>query len=139
MTKAFEPEIIADLHDLAARFENQFPGGLREYNLYAEEQLAAGHWPGHWVARNKKDETGATLAQAILQELRILVCENDPKYRGVRKSGKDFLKQAIPAIAGYVAAMFGIAIALATSAVAAGALILVRVGTEVFCRVSKKG
>ena len=128
------PEMVAHLHDLAAQHEGHFPSGFRDYNLYAEEQLASGRWPAGWATRSRRKEKGVALAQAILEELQILICQNGPKYRDVTKAGKNVAQKTIAAIAGYVAAKCGIEIALATSAVAASILLVVRVGTEAFCR-----
>ena len=127
-----EPEDVAYLYDMASN--SAFPHGFAEYNLYAEQELARGRWPAAWIPRSKKEEKGAIIAEAILRELKILICENDPKYRDVISSTKRFVQRAIAAIAGYVAATFDIQIALATSAVAACLLVVVRVGREAFCR-----
>jgi hypothetical protein len=130
----FEPETITKLQDLVAKSHGAFPSGFSEYNLYAEERLTNGHWPGRWIARSPEENKGADLAQAVLEELKILICQNDSKYRDVASSGRSFAQKATIAVGGYITARYSVEAALATSMVAASMLLVVRVGRESFCR-----
>jgi hypothetical protein len=134
--RQFHPAIVAELQDLSEKYKGELPAGFFEYTSYAEEQLAERRSPGRWEARGLGRDEGVKLAEAILQELTILLCGNDPKYRDVAKSGKRFAQTATAAVGGYIAAAFGIGIALATSAVAVCLLLVTRVGLGVFCRMS---
>jgi hypothetical protein len=136
-SEGFESEVLANLHDLASKYQSSLPAGFRDYNSYAEEELSNGRWPSHWTSRSQGRDKGVALAEAVLEELKVLICGSDPRYEEVAKSGKDFAQKAIAVVAGYVAASFGIEIAMATSAVAASMLVVVRVGTGAFCRALK--
>jgi hypothetical protein len=85
---------------------------------------------------SEQQKPGATFASAVIEELRVLLCTSDKKYEDVRKSGKSFAKLATTAVAGFVAGRFGVELAVASSGAAAGLLLVVRVGTESFCRAS---
>jgi hypothetical protein len=131
---AFDPTAIADLQDLSERGKGSLPDGFVEYISYAEGQLIERKSPGRWASRGVMSESGVKLAEAILFEVKILICGNDAKYREVVKSGKNFARSATAAIGGYIAAAFGIGLALATSAVALALLLVSKVGVAAFCK-----
>jgi hypothetical protein len=131
-----DAEAIGLLEDIVERGKKHFPQGFSEFAKYSEEQIEGGRWPSSWAERAgaEKKSRGPTFALAVLEELRILFCGTDKKYDEVRKSGKNFAKIATTAVGGFVAGRFGVELAIASSAAAAGLLLVVRVGAESFCR-----
>lgn len=127
---------IEILEGIVENGKDHFPQGFTEFARYSEEQIEGGHWPKPWAERAGMDKQrpGAAFALAVLEELRVLLCGTDKKYDDVRKSGKNFAKIATTAVGGFVAGRFGIELAIASSAAAAGLLLVVRVGAESFCR-----
>ena len=118
----------------------QLPAGFFEYTEYSQAQIERGRWPSQWNERagGAAKLPGTVFARAVLEELRVLLCTSDKKYDDVRRSGKSFAKIATTAVAGFVAGRFGIELAVASSAAAAGLLLVVRVGSESFCRASSE-
>ena len=131
-------EAIGFLEGVVERGRAQLPAGFLEYTQYSQAQIESGLWPSPWGERAglKPQKPGVTFAAAVIEELRILLCTSDKKYEDVRKSGKNFAKIGTTAVAGFVAGRFGVELAVASSAAAAGLLMIVRVGMESFCKAS---
>ena len=111
-----------------------------------EADLARGRWPQEprsrsvrslaSVPKKQQDALKPGLRSAILAELRLLLCGNDPRYRDVRERGKALSKAGLGAVSAYVAGAVGISLGVATAAVAFIALALCRLGVGVFCRIT---
>lgn len=124
------------LEDIANEHRQDLGTEFLLYLRFVEQEWSANRPAGTWTFRDPNDklEVGASLAGAIMDEIRRLVCTKDKAYADVRAKGREITKAGICAVAGAVAVKFGLALAVATSAVAFVALLVLRVGISVFCR-----
>ena len=127
-----------ELAELAERHRGELPIGFFQSRDFIEASLSAGHWPDELRERAVigRDEA-ARLANAVLKELHVLFCTSDSRYKGIREEGDKFCSIAVPAVASSVATALGITSGVATGAVAFVALAVLKIGTAVFCRLSK--
>ena len=119
-----------------AEVPNEF---LREMDSVAAD-LASGR---ELVAVRSKGRRGvrgkvssADIRSAILEEIRLFLCTNDPKYKAMRGEGHAIGKDVVHFMAGFVVATLGIASGMATGCVAFAVLACTRVGVAVFCRLN---
>lgn len=127
-----------ELAQIAEVGRARLPKGFGEYSDYIEASLFRGEWPKPLSVRGESDSVGARLADAVLKELRILLCEDDKRYADVKQGAESFWKLALPSVAGYVAAASGVSVAAATSAAAFIAIAVLRVGLGAFCRLNPR-
>jgi CheY-like chemotaxis protein len=108
---------------------------IREINPVLAEMLSTADSRSHPEESIERLGQEIALSAAIMEELRLLICTSDKKYSGVRSAGKKFGASALIAISSFIAGRFGLGMAVASSAVAASTLVVLKVGVESFCRV----
>jgi hypothetical protein len=135
------PDPVHELEELAESHRGKLPADFFTGLTELEADLARGRWPEEPRPRGEaqakkggKRKTKPGLRTAVLEELRLLLCTNDGRYKEVREQGQSLTKVGIAAVAGYVAAALGVSLGLATGAVAFIALAVLRVGAGAFCR-----
>lgn len=84
----------------------------------------------------KRDQTSSRLKAAILEELSVLLCTDEPRYASVRNDSKKITKDAVHFMAGVIVATVGVTSGVATGGVAFIAIACARVGVGVFCKLN---
>ncbi len=122
---------------LAEDYRPELPPEFFTFCDLVESALEHGEWPSLGPSRGGDAPfLSSAVIAAILEEIRLLLCTTNPRYTDIRRRGRSMLTAGIPAIAGYIAGVFGIPVASATGAVAFLVLAILRVGVAVFCRIS---
>jgi hypothetical protein len=139
-----EPSADPELIELTQRYQKDMPAGFFTDLVGVASDLAVARRPVVSRTRGAEVATEATeevkgwstrLREAILDEIYLLVCTNDRKYKDVREAGKALSKPGVTAIAGTLSAVFaGVPIGLLTGAVAYLVLLVARVGANSLCR-----
>ena len=124
----------SELLSLGRRYRANLPDDF--INLLPEVRgaFARGESPAMRLKARKPD-ANRTIREAILKELQIYLCTDDPRYRGLRGKGKKLSEAAVGVIAGFVASAVGIAAGFAIAAVAYLAAFVLDIGASVFCRI----
>ena len=125
------------LEDLAEVHKLDIPKDFFLYLRFAEQEWIADRPVEPWSFRGAEDGYGTKLADAIFMEIGKLLCTKDNTYSEVRANGRAITNAGISAVAGVIAVKFGLVLAVASSAVAFVALVVLRVGQKVFCRLHK--
>lgn len=133
MNNELPPEIIG----LAEEHRNELSSDFFVYYDDLERQLGQRRLPERLRTRGETSEVWySELGPAIIDELRLFLCTNDERYASVREKGEGVGQTAIAAIAGSLAAQFGLAVGATTGAVAFIALAVMKIGVSVFCRLT---
>jgi len=141
---AAEPAAAPELIELTHRYQKDLPADFFTDLVGVASDLAVARRPpvsrpleAEAVAESTEAAKGWSirLREAILEEIFLLLCTDDPKYQNVREAGKALSKPGVTAIAGALSAVFvGVPIGLLTGAVAYLVLLVARVGANSLCR-----
>jgi hypothetical protein len=126
-----------ELREAAEGGRRALPDGFLPFLDYVESALSSGVKPQFFVSKGPGDDStsqGTRLGWAVLEELKLLLCTEHPRYADVRTEGRVLAKTSVAAVAAYVAGAVGISMSIATAAVAFAVLLVARVGIAVFCR-----
>lgn len=130
---------IRDIVDMAESNRLHIDEDLLAFSAYVEHNLAQGKWPEATRAHGGRAGTARALVNdAILNQLYLLLCTDDPSYREVRSKGSVVSAGAVTAVAGYIAGAYSVGLAAATGGVSFVALAVFRVGIGVFCQLGKQ-
>ncbi len=100
---------VMGVADAAERNRGEVDALFIAYRDFVEESLSSGRWPEAVRFRDgSMSSVSVRLAQAVLVELRALLCTDDRRYAEIRKQGGKFSQVALPAVAGYVAGVLGL-------------------------------
>lgn len=124
-------EVDGDLLSLAESGRAMLGSDFFNARDAAESALERGQSISDVVARGASTEI--RLVNAAIAELRDLLCTESDRYKNVRERGTSFANAAVPAIAGYLAGLLGVSVALATAGVAFVALTVLKFGAGIFC------
>lgn len=127
-------EIDLELIEIAEQHREFLTDDFFEYRSYVEDSFQDKEWPNPLLSRGGKIGKLSKIVDAVLEELYLLLCSNHKRYKEVRKQGKAFSKIALPAVASYIGATFGISIGMATGFVGFLSISVFKIGTGVFCR-----
>lgn len=129
--------IDREMIELAENHRQSLGEEFFSYRDEIEANLLRSRWPEIPKARGPESTPERVkLADAILSELRVLLCTDEERYADVRKQGGAWSKTAITAVAGYITASLGVSAGLATGGVVFISLVILRVGVGAFCRVA---
>ena len=128
---------LRQLQSMAEEYRQHLPHSFFVELDRIESECAGGRLPITLTARGGSVSSASRVGRAVMAELYIILCKNDPAYRGVRKRGSLLTSETAHLVAGLVAgkcaeddrAMLLGAAAFLTLAVA-------RMGLRVFCRLA---
>jgi hypothetical protein len=139
-----EPAADPELIDLTLKYQSSLPPEFFTDLVGVASDLAVAQWPTASLTRGTKEGVESAeapkgwstrLREAILEEIYLLVCTEDPKYGDLRDTGRALSKPGVTAIASAVSTVFvGVPIGLVTGAVAYLVLLVARVGANSLCR-----
>ncbi|MEO8657984.1 MAG: hypothetical protein ABI693_05915 [Bryobacteraceae bacterium] len=123
---------------LAEQYRADVPDGfLREVDILAadlvQERVIA---PVRSKGGRRHQPSNTQIKSAILGEISLLLCSDDPKYKSLRGQGNGVTKDAVHFIAGVIVATLGLASGAATGCVAFLVLACARVSVGVYCRLN---
>lgn len=87
-------------------------------------------------SRRSSKMTNARICAAILQELSLFLCTDEPRYQELRGTGRKLTKEVVHFIAGVIVGTLGIASGMAVACVAFVAIACLRVSLATFCRLN---
>lgn len=129
-------EVVAVAEKYRADVPAEF---LRELDSLAAD-LASGQEIVNVRAKGRRrvgrEPSSGDIKSVIIDELWLLLCTNDPKYKKLRGKGDVIGTDVVHFIAGVVVASLGLASGMATGCVAFAVLACTRVGVAVFCRLN---
>lgn len=134
MNKDLEYQLL----DLAEKNRDHLSEDFFHSIDYIEASLCQNKWPIIKYHTGVSYPLSARILNAVLDEFGLLLCTEDEKYGKVREKGKLLSKVGVSAIASYLAGSLGIAIGVATGVVSFIALIVLKIGIGVFCRIYKQ-
>jgi hypothetical protein len=86
--------------------------------------------------QSARRSSNVRIRSAILEELSLFLCTEDPRYASVRGEGKKVTKSVVQFVAGVIVGSLGLASGAATGCVAFLALACAHVGIGAFCRLN---
>lgn len=97
--------------------------------------------PGGSIARKGAGSWRNDLWPAVVQELRVLCCTDDPRYADIREKWSglqgDTASTAVAALSGAIGATLGLAAGVVAPLVVWGLVTILRLGLGVFCRTTE--
>lgn len=129
-----------ELVSLAEQHRDEVPPDFIREMDSVEADLAAGREltvvRSRGGSKSRRKVSSSDIKSAVMQEISIFLCTNDPKYKSLRGQGNVLGKDVVHFIAGFIVASLGIASGMATGCVAFAALACTKVGIAVFCRLN---
>ena len=141
---ASKPKPDLDLVEMTLEYQEHLPPEFFTDFVLVSSDLASLRRPATLRTRGtdklleprEKDKGWSTkLREAILEELHLLLCTKDPKYKDVRAKGRSLSRPGVYAVAGAIGAVIaGVPAGLITGAVAFFLLFVTKIGVNAFCR-----
>jgi len=135
-----EQAVVRELAEFAEAGRGELPPEYFAYLDYVEAELVARRLPEPLLDRGGPAAPWfASAGPSILNEIRLLLCTDDPKHAHVRGVGRSFVDAAVPALAAAVASGLPLPPTAAAAAVAFLLLSVLRVGAATFCQAMEAG